>query len=145
MLKMSFNDCELPKRVSSVNGKHDAISIEGGGNSIVVDNSQGGKIKLKVGGSGGDVVRWENGNTINNPSIQLIGGDPTTGHAIYIMSTHDMYIAAENDIELNAGIGSIYLNTGGSVTINQTTITIDANGITFTNGGYTNFGTIQLK
>jgi hypothetical protein len=46
---MSFYASQLPKTVTSVNGKHDAVSIEPGNSTIVVDNSECGKIKLSMG------------------------------------------------------------------------------------------------
>jgi hypothetical protein len=140
-----FDPSELPRVVNYVNGKSNAVSIESGDSSVIVDNSELGKIKLKVGGSGSDVVKWENGNTINNPSIWLIGGDPTTGDAMHITSAHDTRIDAEHQVEIVADTGDILLTTGGSVKINNTTIIIDANGITFTDAGTTNYGTILSK
>jgi hypothetical protein len=140
-----FDPSELPKVVNYINGKSNAVSIEPGDSSISVDNSEMGKIKIKVGGSGSDVVKWENGNTINNPSINLIGGDPTTGNAIHITSSHDAVIDAEYKITIASTNGPIELNTFGSVMINNVSIDINANGITFTNNRATNYGTILLK
>jgi hypothetical protein len=45
---MSYYPSQLPNTVSSVNGKSNAVTIESDDNSIVVDNSQAGKIKLSV-------------------------------------------------------------------------------------------------
>jgi hypothetical protein len=141
-----FDPRDVPKIVNSVNGKSNAVSIESGDSSITVDNSELGKIKLKVGGSGSDVVKWENGNTINNPSIQLIGGDPTTGDAIHIMSTNDTRIDAENQVEIVAGHGPLKLTTYGDMFINSVRIDIDDNGISFTDVGKpTGSGTVRLN
>jgi hypothetical protein len=45
---MSDYASELPKTVSSINGKHNAVTIEPGDNYVIVDNSKSGKIRLSV-------------------------------------------------------------------------------------------------
>jgi hypothetical protein len=143
---MSFYSKELPKTVSSVNGKNNAVTIESTDNSIIVDNSQQGKIRLSSNGDSpsGNYVKWTNGNQIANPSIQLIGTDPTTGDTIHITSAHDTVIETGNKTTISAGVG-IELNTWGDYLFTNTKMTIDANGVTFTDtNSLTNYGKIVL-
>jgi hypothetical protein len=154
---MSIYSKELPKTVSSVNGKNNAVTIESSDSSIVVDNSQQGKIRLSSNGASpsGNYVEWTGvtGNSLQHPTISMTATSFNPGNNIELYSFYSMSITADKRMNVTGRTDMILEAMGGNVKIRSSTnviefngvnMQIDANGITFSDM-YNGYQPIVLK